>query len=332
MAHNLEIRDGAASMFYVGHPPWHKLGTELAGPATAAAAIRAARLDWTVSKVPLYATKPGSSMLVSDQFAVVRDDQWGKAECQVLGIVSKGYEPLQNAAAFSFFDPIVGKSAAIYHTAGALGNGERVWMLAKLPSQIVVVGDDVADKFLLLSNSFDGESAVQVKFTPVRVVCQNTLVLALSDGPTIRIAHTPNMQQRLDDARRLLGIVERGFTGLADTFRAMCKLTLDASKLDEYLAEVFPSPKDPDNEKAAKRIQHDRARASHLFVAGIGNNLPGVRRTLWAAYNGVTEWVDHGKTDQAGEKRLETVCFGEGYQAKARALRVAKAKIKAWAN
>ncbi len=332
MAHNLEIRGGNASMFYVAKPPWHALGTRLAGPANAAAAIKAARLNWTVSKVPLFATKGGASVRVRDTFGVVRDDLWGEEDCPVLGIVGKGYTPLQNVDAFSFFDPIVDRKAAVYHTAGALGNGERIWLLAKLPDQIVVVGDDVADKYLLLSNSHDGQSAVQVKFTPIRVVCQNTLNMALSDGPTIRVTHTANVQQRLEQAHRLLGIVERGFANLANTFRAMCKLTLDASKLDEYLAEVFPVPKDPENEKAAKRTYEDRSRSRQLFESGRGNDLPGVRHTLWAAYNGVTEFIDHHKAIPAGERAMEANCFGSGYQAKARALRVASAKVKAWSN
>jgi phage/plasmid-like protein (TIGR03299 family) len=193
MAHELEIRNGEASMFYVNEVPWHGLGTRLSGPATAAEAIKAAKLDWTVAKVPLYAVQGETSVRVPDAYGVIREDLWGQPACPVLGIVGKHYTPLQNAEAFTFFDPIVGQNAAIYHTAGAIRDGERIWLLAKLPSQIVVVGDDVADKYLLLSNSHDGGSAVQVKFTPVRVVCNNTLTLALSSGPTIRVAHTRNM-------------------------------------------------------------------------------------------------------------------------------------------
>jgi phage/plasmid-like protein (TIGR03299 family) len=295
MAHDLEIHSGKASMFYTGEPPWHGLGTKLDRPATAVEAIKAARLDWTVRKVPLYAVSGKASVPVRDTFGVVRDDLWGREDCPVLGIVGKDYTPLQNSEAFSFFDPIVGQDAAIYHTAGVLRDGERIWLLAKLPEPIVVVGDDVADKYLLLSNSHDGESAVQVKFTPIRVVCQNTLTWALDDGPTIRITHTVNMQERLAKARRLLGIVEKGFANLGEAFRAMCKLTLDAAKLDEYLAGVYPDPKDLDNEKAVEKIRASRRRASQLFVEGTGNDRPGVRGTLWAAYNGVTELADHGK-------------------------------------
>jgi phage/plasmid-like protein (TIGR03299 family) len=335
MAHELEIRDGQASMFYVNEEPWHGLGTKLDRPATAVEAIKAARLDWRVMKVPLYAVEGDTSISVPDTFGVVRDDLWGKKGCPVLGIVGKDYTPLQNSEAFSFFDPIVGQNAAIYHTAGVLRDGERIWLLAKLPSQIVVVGDDVADKYLLLSNSHDGRSAVQVKFTPIRVVCQNTLTQALSDGTTIRIAHTPNMQERLKQAHRLLGIVDKGFTNLAAAFQAMCKLSLDASKLDEYLAEVFPDPKDPEEPehwKAVKRIQESRFWSRYFFEHGKGNDRPGARGTLWAAYNGVTELIDHRRTQQTPDRRLDSAWFGDGYHVKGRALRIARAKLHAWLN
>ena len=324
MAHDLEIRNGDASMFYVGDPPWHNLGTPLSKPATAADAIRLAKLDWTVHKVPLYANDGKVKQLLAKTYGVVRSDMWGKQDCPVLGIVGEAYTPLQNAEAFSFFDPIVGKDAAIYHTAGVLGGGERIWILAKLPTDIVVKGDDVAEKYLLLANSHDGQSSVQVKFTPIRVVCQNTLTMALSEGRTIRVAHTKDMADRLERARHMLGIIERRYEGIGATFQQMCKVQVDRERLSGYLTTVFPDPTDQDDEAALRRVQHNRLLAEYFFDQGKGNNVVGVRGTLWAAYNGVTELVDHRQTKQSADRRLDSVWFGDGYSTKARAFRFAK--------
>ncbi|MBM4033053.1 MAG: DUF932 domain-containing protein [Planctomycetes bacterium] len=332
MAHNIQIWNGEASMFYVGDPPWHGLGTPLARPATAQQAIRAAKLDWSVKKVPLFAFEGRIALDVPGKFAVVREDLWGTPDCCVLGVVGRDYRPLQNRDAFRFFDPIVGEDAAIYHTAGVLGAGERIWILAKLPSQIRVVGVDISDKYLLLSNSHDGQSAVQMKFTPIRVVCQNTLTMALSTGPTVRAPHLRNLEERLQEARRLLGIVEQRYAEIEKAFQAMAKVQVDGERLAFYLGLVFPDPKDPLNERAMARVKRDRFWSGHFFEHGAGKDVPGVRGTLWAAYNGVTEYIDHRELPRGAPWRLHSVWFGNGYQIKARAFQAAEQQLGAWAN
>lgn len=166
MAHELFIENGQASMMYVGNAPWHGLGTKLNQPATSAEAICAAKLDWQVVKRPIYAVGDGCLFPIPDKEAILRKGEPGQPDGPVFGVVSTQYTPLQNTEAFEFFDSIVEGKQAIYHTAGALGKGERIWILAKLPSSIRVIGDDITDKYLLLSNSHDASSAIQVKFTP----------------------------------------------------------------------------------------------------------------------------------------------------------------------
>ena len=328
MPHELLIDDGEASMMYVDEVPWHGLGTKLDRPATAEQAIRAAKLDWEVEKRPLrYERDDGRMQDVHDKYVVVPGRGWPHKSEPTFGIVSKSYVPLQNHEAFSFFDPIVGNGAAVYHTAGALGDGERTWILAKLPSQIRVVGEDITDKYLLLSNSHDGHGAVQIKFTPIRVVCNNTLTLALSQGPTIRVTHTRDMRERLKQADRMLGIINKRYDALAETFQSMVKVQMVDGRLALYLSQVFPDPTDPDDEKSTKHIRHQRACAEHLFEHGVGADMPGVRGTLWAAYNGVTEYVDHRVMKTTDDGRLNSIWFGNGYLAKARAFDAAKAML-----
>jgi phage/plasmid-like protein (TIGR03299 family) len=329
MAHEILIENGKYSMMYIGEKPWHGLGQQLSSPATAAEAIEASNLNWKVMKQPIYAGD-ADKQLVKDRFAVVREDLWEKKMSPVFGIVGKEYTPLQNHEAFNFFDDIVGKKAAIYHTAGALGDGERVWILAKLPSDIQVIGDDIAEKYLLLSNSHDGNSSVQIKFTPIRVVCNNTLTMALNNGPTLRVPHTKDLHNRLREVEKLMGIVHKRFDQIEDTFKEMSKIQLNREKLSNYLEFVFPNPKNPDDKRNVERIKRERSMAEYFFESGRGNQLPGVGGTLWAAYNGITELIDHRQTRQSDDRRLNSLWFGEGYLTKAKAYNLAEQKIKAW--
>jgi phage/plasmid-like protein (TIGR03299 family) len=326
MSDNLLIQNGQASMFYINEVPWHGLGTKLNQPATAQEAIIAANLDWPVIKLPLFA---GSKRIpVPEKFAVVRKSSNIVSKSDpVLGVVGKDYTPLQNRDAFRFFDPIVGQNAAIYHTAGALGQGERVWILARLPGHIRVVGDDISEKYLLLSNSHDGKSSVQIKFTPVRVVCQNTLTLALSDGAVCRVVHHADVRSKLEQAHQMLGLINDRFDGIEQTFQAMSRVKMDSNRLADYLATVYPEAKESDK---MELVQRDRSWSEFFFDQGKGNRLPGVAGSLWAAFNGVTEWQDHRKSRQNENQRLVSSWFGGAYQTKARAYSVAVDKMVAW--
>jgi phage/plasmid-like protein (TIGR03299 family) len=328
MSANLLIQNGEASMFYIDEVPWHGLGTKLDKPATAQEAITAAKLDWPVVKLPLFA---GSIRIpVPDRFAVVRKTGNLIARTDpVLGVVSNEYAPLQNREAFAFFDPIVDQDAAIYHTAGALGQGERVWILAKLPGHIRVVGDDITEKYLLLSNSHDGKSSVQIKFTPVRVVCQNTLTLALNDGPVCRVIHHADIHDKLKQAHEMLGIITERFDEMERSFQAMSRVQVNRQRLGEYLATVYSDSKEPDRQEL---VQRDRNWSEYFFDQGRGNQLQGVAGSLWAAFNGVTEWQDHRQTRQNSNQRLHSAWFGKSSRTKARAFSVAQDKIQAWLN
>ena len=178
------------SMMYTGEKPWHQLGTEVPQAVNSAEAIKVAGLDYTVAKRKL---KTVGGIEVPNHFATVRTDT-----NEVLGVVGNKYTILQNKGAFSFFDGIVGVKEAMYHTAGALGKGERIWLLAKLPDYIRTVGDDITEKYLLLSNTHDGTGSVQIMFTPIRVVCQNTLNVGISQGTNkVKLRHTMSIGKRL---------------------------------------------------------------------------------------------------------------------------------------
>jgi phage/plasmid-like protein (TIGR03299 family) len=346
MSHDLNFRDGRASMMYVGEVPWHGLGTPLNEPATAQKAIQAAGLDWKVVKRPLFYIANESLVRIEDKMAVIRPGQRKGEPDKVFGVVSPGYEPLQNCDAFAFFDSIVGKGAAIYHTAGALGDGERVWVLAKLPDSIHVANQDDVGKYLLLSNSHDGRSAVQVKFTPIRVVCQNTLSMALAQGRSVRVEHDRNLEIGLERAKDMLGIINARYAVIEESFGVLAQVQMQPARLKEYVEAVFPDPAPPVSsgrdgllgsararwEYALKQARLSREESARLFEEGRGNRQPGIRGTLWAAYNAVAEMIDYRQDGMDADRHLRSMWFGQGYHVKVRAYQVAMEKSAAWQN
>ncbi len=338
MAHNISTERGRPEMCYVGERPWHGLGTALQAPATAAEAIQAAGLDWTVEQWPLYAMaaatgmREGGTIEAAGHLANVRSDTR-----QVLGVVGDRYQPIQNREAFTFFDHVVGQGQAIYHTAGALGQGERVWILAKLPGDIVITRhgtEDRTEKFLLLSNSHNGWSSLRMCFTPIRVVCQNTLNAALArTGEVrqgIRIQHTGEITQKVTEAQRALGLAVKFYDDMTSLVEHLANRTLKQQELTAYVETVFPSREG----EPGGRIQNIRQDVLRLIESGKGNDRPGIRGTAWAAINGVVEYVDHeragrGKTAQErASSRLESAWFGYGATIKARAWDHAVALVK----
>lgn len=199
MAHDLDIAaDGTARMFSAeGKTPWHGLGNVVDSVATAKEALHLSGLDWEVMKVPQYASFFNNgeyhTVEVPDTFATVRN-----VDNKILGTVKDRYQIMQNQEAFDFMDTVVGEGAAAYHTAGALDGGRKVWILVKLPGEVLVRvkgHDDITEKYGLLYNSHDGKTMAALKVTPVRVVCQNTLNLAMRGG-AFNIRHTQNMMEK----------------------------------------------------------------------------------------------------------------------------------------
>jgi phage/plasmid-like protein (TIGR03299 family) len=328
MAHELMFKDdGSAAMMYVGEVPWHRLGQQLDAPPTAEEAIKAARLDWRVAKKPIYAMSEGVWYVIPDRYAVVREDLWGSEQCPIFATVSENYIPLQNNEAFSFFDGLIDRKLATYETAGALGEGERVWVMAKLKENICVGGKDEIQRYILLANGHNAATAVRIILTPIRVVCQNTLTLAVETAKAeFRVHHGANMQKKLDAARGQLGAVLRQYELLADRFDEMVKRSMPNQDLQKYLDVVFPLPirgrlSERNYDAAIAEVESRKKGCAELFENGRGNTEPGIRGSLWAAYNGVTDWADHRMRFRSPYQRMNSVFFGEAGRIKTRALR-----------
>jgi phage/plasmid-like protein (TIGR03299 family) len=321
MAHNLEQRGGQASMFYTGDVPWHQLGRYLNKPATAAEAMEAARLDYTVVKRPMKAMIYGRQYSdVPNAFATVRTDT-----NQVLGVVGARYEPVQNIDAFNFFDPLVDKGESIYHTAGVLGRGEKIWLLAKLPDYIKVgKKNDPVEKFVLLYNSHDGSSHIRVKMTPIRVVCNNTLTAALSGTDAeVRIKHTQSAQDKLQEAHQILGLTNSLYQQLDYIFNRMALRKVTAQQLVEYVKTLVP-----DNPQAENNTRTENIRNHILYLHDEVKDAAMHRGNLFGAYNAVTEFVDHFGGSKDASKQLRSIWFGgSGEQLKRRAYQLAESML-----
>lgn len=322
MAHRLNMKNGKASMMYVIDVPWHGLGTKLNSLATSSEAIEAAQLNYSVVKAPAYASYENKYIPVADTFHTLRTDT-----NQVLGTVGRVYEIVQNKEAFEFFDGIVGGKEAMFETAGALGNGESVWMLAKLPSYINVGNKDDVGKYLLLSNSHDGTTRIRVKFTPIRVVCNNTLSIALVEcvDTEVSIKHSTSAKTKFEEAQKVLQISHKVFDELEVIFKQMSLKKFSEKQLLDYVNKLVP---DKENGETTTRSTNIRNSILELTETGHGSKLVTANGTLWGAYNAVTEYVDHIRgAEKDSNDRLNSIWFGSGSSLKEKAFSLAESIV-----
>lgn len=320
--HNLNMTNGKAAMAYTGNEPWHKMGTKVDHAMTSAEAIAAARLDWTVEKRQvLFETIPGSPgkghIPANGYFATVRTDTK-----EALGVVGNQYRVLQNKEAFNFFDAIVGEKMAMFHTAGALGAGERIWMLAKLPGECWATPKDKIEQYLLLTNSHDGYHSVKIMATPIRVVCQNTLNMALGSGARTSVRHTMNMGHGIKEIRAQLGIADQYFRTFEQMSRALVSKQATSAVVEQLFNDLGLSK---DKAKESTRTENIRFDILKLFEKGKGNDTAGVKGTQWALLNGVVEYVDYqrsarGEGDEKAQARATSLLFGSGAAMKQKAM------------
>ena len=320
MAHNLNINEnGKANMAYVGETPWHKQGTYLGEKeATSEEMLIAAGMNWGVLEQEISCR----GNILPNHKALIREDNEA-----ILGVVKNRYTPLQNKDAFAVLAPFLSETKAVWHTAGVLGKGERIWVLAKLPGSIQVTKDDIIDKYFLLTSSHDGSSSIQLRFTPIRVVCQNTLQMALlGEGSSImKIKHTKNQGDKIKEAIKILGLVEQVSKEFEETAKEMYEFKMSDTDIDNYLADILNIGKEC---KEKVKLYDDKSftRFRNLVENGVGTDIKDVKGSLWGVYNAVTEGVDHN--DRKVKDNLKYIWFGAGSNIKNNAWNSAKKLLK----
>lgn len=325
MAHDLaQTASGEYMTAWAGSTPWHGLGTSVEGLMTTTEALQKAHLDWSVVKLPLWYDKSEdftvnpSFDVVPDTFGVFRESEEGLVPLTRGGkAVGRVWKPLQNVDAFAFMDEILQSHEAAIEVAGALGNGETVWILAKLPDTIIINGQDPVEQYFLITNKHDGTGAVKFLPTPIRVVCQNTLSGAIAQGKssTYNVRHTSKMGERVDDVRRALGIMNKQFVEWGEQASKLATVQYEIDDVKEYFIDVLGLKRDPETGEMADNTK-TKLKMNKLMqlLSSPQNNVGDMGGTWWSAYNAVTEYIDHHATTlrngEKSRKGIESAIFG----------------------
>ena len=346
MAHNINFNEqtGKHSFFLVKEKAWHGLGQIVSDYPTSAEAIKHAGLDYTVEKRRLFTYDNENNVAnedidivmpeieVPNFYATMRTDTE-----QVLGVVGKDYEVIQNVDAFSFFDAIVGGDGILYETAGALGNGERIFITAKWPNYIKVGSDDLIERYLFLTTSHDGYGSITAAFTPVRIVCANTLNAAMRNHTnSIKIRHTANAKERLEQAHKIIGISNKLSEELKDIFNQWVKVRITDPKVKK-LIQLAMIP----NKEVLQNIQRGQTDELSTCFKNMVDNVyeysltsptqqtETTKGTVFGAYNAVTGYFQNVRNYKDDEAKLKSLLFGgTGQQRTQSAFRLCEAFAK----
>lgn len=286
MAANVE------TMFYTRTKPWHGLGTMVEEAPTSGAALELAGLDWKVIQKKL-TTEEG--IMIPGFKANLRE-----TDHQVLGVVTDRYKVVQNEEAFAFTDQLLGEGVT-YETAGSLQNGRRTWILAKLPARYIISGDEVTP-YLVFMNSHDGSGSIKAAMTPIRVVCQNTLNLALSTAKRCwSTNHTGDIKGKMEDARYTLLYADRYMAELGKEIDKLNQQKLSDRQVLEYIDSLFPLIPNPSEQqiKNMQRMKEDMK--ARYFDAP---DLQHVGKNAYRFVNAVSDFATHAKPlrERAGYK------------------------------
>ena len=312
MAHMIEMVNGKAQMAYAGETPWHGLGVKVPDDLTPAQMLEAAGLNWSVEKVPAYAKVGGKNVAIG-QSALVRS-----FDNAILDVVSDDWNPVQNEEAFEFFNDFVAAGDMEMHTAGSLRDGQIVWGLAKVKESFELFKGDKIDSYLLFSNFHKYGFSTDVRFTPIRVVCNNTLTLSLNSAVErmAKISHRKVFNP--DDVKGMLGIAKDKLAKYKDMAAFLGSKKAKDEDIVDYFCRVFPVT--GSNEKKKKEVSKNAQTALDIL-----NTQPGseyAAGTWWQPFNAVTYLTDH-LAGRSADTRLTSAWYGYHKGVKTKALELA---------
>lgn len=330
MAHNLNFRNGVASFASKKEIAWHGLG-HVVDAMTSEEALRLGGLDFHVVKRPIFikgkqvpqpdikaegevlrtvnSANPlqpnqyNNVAMFKDKYATVRTDN-----DTPLGLVGSKYEVIQNVEAFEFIDSIIGEGRADYETVGCLGNGETVFITCKLREELVI-NKDLVDKYLLITTTHDGSSSMVVMFTPIRVVCNNTLSAALNKRhqTKVRIRHTKNAKENLEQAKHILGIVDQQTLAYQEAFGLLNTITVPDKVAEGIIAYSLGIDLDKELSTRATNVMQGAVSYYHM---GVGQK--DIVGTAWGVFNGVTGYIQNAKKHNSAELKFKNTFSNAG--------------------
>jgi phage/plasmid-like protein (TIGR03299 family) len=330
MAHqiNFNQKTGKDSFMSVKEKAWHGLGQIIDRYPTSSEAIEHAGLDYIVEKRPLFTYDTNNHVWgnpeaipeieVPNFFATVRADTE-----QVLGVVGNDYEVVQNRDAFSFFDAIVGGGDGIlYETAGALGNGERVFITAKLPDYIRVGVKDWIEQYLFLTTTHDGLGSITAAFTPIRIVCNNTLNAAMNNhSGAIKIRHTASATDRLKQAHTLMGISKSLGSEMEGLFNQWANVRITDAEVKKLIQIAMAPNKEVLENLAEGKLEllstHYTNIVDNVYAYALGSQTQQMETTagtVFGAYNSVTGYFQNARSFKSDEAKFKSIMDGTAKQ------------------
>lgn len=318
MAHAIEIVDGVANMAYVGEVPWHGLGKRVPGDVSPEQMLKAANLDWTVEKRPMFFSDNNGSPVMTKAQALVRS-----TDSKVLTVVTEKWNPVQNSEAFEFFNDFVHAGDMEMHTAGSLKGGTIVWGMAQIKESFELFGGDKVEGYLLFTNPHQFGRSIDIRFTPVRVVCNNTLTMAINSESKNRVTVNHRAAFNGNLVKETLGIAKDKLSFYREQAQFLGKKKYSKETLVEYFNRIFPSiGKDQvtSNDLRTEAIsRHAEDAMSYLHTQPGASFAEG---SWWQAFNTVTYMTDH-KLGRSADTRIASAWYGQNRIKKEKALDLA---------
>ena len=317
MAHNINFNEqtGKHSFFSVKEKAWHGLGQIVEDYPNSKEALQFAGLDFEVCKRPnIHRLDNCNEIISTNSFYTYRPDTNA-----ILGDrLGKDYEVVQNTDAFGFFDAIVDGDGIQYETAGALGKGEKIFITTKLPGYIKVGNDDMIEKYLFLTTSHDGFGSIMAAFTPIRIVCNNTLNAALKNcSNSIKIRHTANVKERLEEAHKVMGISNQLSVQLEGIFNQWAKVRITDKEVQKLIQlamvpkkEVLQNIKKGEMDELSTCFKNICDDVYEYNMSSPSQQYETTKGTVFGTYNAITGYFQNVRNYKDEEAKMKSLLYG----------------------